>query len=256
MNFDPFLACVPASFRCVSLRRLGCSLLLLLPFASQAQETKQTPAVTPGTVTTLESANARPIPDTPPGIQPITDYNLKLAWNEASRGMQLTYPNPSGETLSVYGIQASGNIFIVEYARTIPPRGTGVIAVTFLAKAGTTSDADVIRLLTSNGEKILRLTHDRAPTAAFEPPRLSWALGEAASAKSTILVLANGVQAAEARPMLGATAKLDDLGGGRYRVTVTPKSTDKPVSFPVFVTLKPEVPGSAPVLTCLVGSSN
>lgn len=214
--------------------------------------------VTPGTSTTnpSDAAAVRTIPTTPSGTPPSTDYNLQLQWNESQRGVTLTYANPSANALTIQGIQSTGNIFVVSYPSSIPSGGSGAIEVVYLAQAGTQADSDVIRLLTSDGLKLLRIAHGRAVVASFDKQVLSWQIGESPSPKSATLTLTNGVQAVGVSSFDGSSAKVTAASGNTFLITVTPGSTATADRFPVIVTLSPAVPNTTPVVDCVIGSGN
>ncbi len=142
---------------------------------------------------------------------------------------------------------------MVDYPATIAPQSTGTISAVYYTQAGSQGGADVVRLLTSDGIKSLVLSSGRPSVATFDSQRLSWQLNESATAKSVTLTLANGVKVSSVRAALGGTASVLDLGNGSFKISVTPPTTTKAYTFPVFVTLTPSVPNVAPVVTCSVG---
>lgn len=85
--------------------------------------------------------------------------------------------------------------------------------------------------------------------------QLSWQVGEAATTKSVTIELGYGIKLAGARAMLGHNATVQSLGNGSYRIDVTPRSTAKPVNFPVLLDFDQDVPGAAPLITCVIGAN-
>jgi hypothetical protein len=215
-------------------------------------------SATPGSASTNATiaASLRTIPSTPSGTPPSTDYNLQLQWNESQRGVTLTYANPSANALTIQGVQSTGNLFVVSFPSSIPAGGSGSIDVVYLAQAGTQADSDIVRLLTSDGLKLLRIAHGRAAVASFDKQVLSWQIGEALTPKSATLSLLNGVQAVSVNSFDGSTATVTQESTGTFLVTVTPGSTAVPDKFPVVVILSPAVPNTTPVISCIIGPSN
>ncbi|HEY1792920.1 MAG TPA: hypothetical protein VGG34_08370 [Opitutaceae bacterium] len=210
-----------------------------------------------GTATTNPS-NAANVTTTPKAqsISQITEYNLSLGWNEALRGISLAYTNSSATALSIRGVQSTANIFVVSYPSSIPAGGSGAIEVVYLAQAGMQADSDLVRLLTSDGVKLLRLAHGSPSVATLSTNTLTWQLGEALTPKSVTLSLLNGEQATAVTQYDGSTATLTSQNAGTYVVTVTPFSTATADHFPAIVTLSPAVPNTTLVVDCVVGSAN
>ena len=219
------------------------AVLIALPGAIKAQtSTKIDP-----------TSNARPIPEAPTMAIPVANYSAGLKWNESKRSsMGVNYKNDSKSPLKIEAVQTSGAVFLIDYPKTISPGGTGVFTVLLDVKAGTQGDADLIVFKSSEGEKTLRLNRDREVVATFDKKELNWSVGEKSAAKSVTVRLGFGVKVKGAKTMLGHDAKVEDAGGGNYRVVVTPKSTAKGGTFPVILTLDPEVPGVTPMITCVI----
>ncbi|MDD2764141.1 MAG: hypothetical protein PHE83_09240 [Opitutaceae bacterium] len=220
--------------------------LLLSAWPVQAQ-TESSPAA---------PRDLRPIPEAPAVPEAGADYSLDLQWNERRVDATIAYENPSDQPLAIEGIQCSDGLFVVDFPKSIPARGAGRIDLLFEAKPGRQGEAEFLRLKTSAGEKLIRIAHNRPPVASFDRQLLAWEVGETAAPKSAVLTLTNGIKVAQARAMKGHAATVADLGGGRYRIEVLPKSTAKPGTFPVLVTLDPEVPGVMPVITCSIGTND
>jgi hypothetical protein len=115
---------------------------------------------------------------------------------------------------------------------------------------------EIIRLKTDAGDKLIRIAHNRPTVASFDQPTLVWQIGDTAATKSVVLTLTNGVKVTKVQAMRGNSATIQDLGGGKFQITVMPKSTAKQTTFPVIVTLDPEVPGVTPIITCTIGSTD
>jgi hypothetical protein len=208
------------------------------------------------TTTGPSKPDLRPIPDTPLAPEDAVEYSLDLKWNESRVDATITYDNASDKPLKISGIQCSGGLFIVDYPQNIPPKGTGKINLIFQAKVGTQGDMEIIRLKTDAGDKLIRIAHNRPTVASFDQPTLVWQIGDTAATKSVVLTLTNGVKVTKVQAMRGNSATIQDLGGGKFQITVMPKSTAKQTTFPVIVTLDPEVPGVTPIITCTIGSTD
>jgi hypothetical protein len=208
------------------------------------------------TTTAPSNPDLRPIPETPLAPEDAVEYSLDLKWNESRVDATITYQNTSDKPLKISGIQCSGGLFIVDYPQNIPPKGTGKIDLIFEAKVGTQGDMEIIRLKTDAGDRLIRVAHNRPTVASFDQSTLVWQIGDTPAAKSIVLTLTNGVKAAKVQVMRGNSATIQDLGGGKFQIAVTPKSTAKPTTFPVIVTLDPEVPGVTPIITCTIGSTD
>lgn len=205
---------------------------------------------------TKSPADLRPVPATALTPADAVDYALDLNWNDSQVDATVSYNNTSAKPLKVAGIQCSGGIFIVDYPSNIAPNGSGKIDLIFAAAPGTQSEAEFIKLRTDGGDKLIRIALNRPVVASFDQPILSWNVGATAAGQSVVLTLTNGVKATGVKAMLGNSATINDLGGGKYRITVLPKGTAKQTSFPVFVTLDPAVPGATPIITCTIGSND
>jgi hypothetical protein len=230
------------------MQRISPYVFLFLASASGvfAQTAKPTPV-------TDSSTSARTIPATPAAPLPSQDFSVKLKWSDATGQVTIPVQNTSDKSLKILAVQTSGNFFVADFPKTIPPNKSGDVSLLFDAKTGTSSDSDVLRLKTDQGEKLVRIVHDREQVAVLSSSQLTWTVGEKATAKTTTLrISGNATKAVKARTPGGGTAKLDDLGGGQFQITVTPKSTAEPTTFPVIIELDPQLPGVTPVVTGVV----
>ena len=199
------------------------------------------------------TSNTRPVPVSFPAAIPMTEYTLTLAWDEKSRdGMKIKYNNISDKALKINAVQTTGSIFLVDYPRTIPPGSAGYFTIYFETKSSTQSNADIIKLKSSDGDKILKINQFRPSVATLDKGSLTWILGESTTTKTATLRLTNNVKVDSVAAMLGNGAKFIEVSPGVYLISVTPKSTVKAQVFPVFIKLIPEVPGVSPVLTCTI----
>lgn len=209
---------------------------------------------TPGVLKPVNPATLRPISATPIGASVTTDYSLGLDWSQTQGSFDLQYVNSATHAITVQGVQSTGDIFVANFPPSIAAGATGTISVLYSTQPETDSPGDVIRLMTSDGIKVLTVAHSRPKVATLSATALSWQVGEAAAAKTVTLTLTNGVKAASATAMLGGQASVHDNGNGTFTISVTPPSTAKTLAFPVIVTLNPAVPNATPVISCTVGS--
>jgi len=208
----------------------------------------------PGVLKPVSPSTLRPVSSTPIGAQTSTVYALNLDWNQTQGSFDLQYANSAGHAITVQGIQSSGDIFVVSYPSSIAAGATGTISVLYSSQPETDSAGDVVRLMTSDGIKLITLAHNRPAVATLSAAALSWQVGEAAAAKTVTLTLANGVTASGATAMLGGQASVRNNGNGTFTISVIPPGTTKALSFPVIVILTPAVPNVTPVISCTVGS--
>ncbi len=240
-------------------------LALIVPSVTQAQlgppppqapRAFANPAADPREAT-VDRGDSREIPPGAAAEQPAQHFRLALRWSDSTAPGSISVENPTQRPLRVHGVQSSGNIFIASFPEVIPAGGSREIQFIFDAKPGSTSDGDVIRLKTDQGEKTLLVQHDREKVVTLDHERLRWELGEDPVAKSVLLQVPNGeVKPTRVRPTAGADATLEHLGGPTYRISVTPRSTAKAASFPVFIDFAPDLPGATPVISVVIDSSN
>jgi hypothetical protein len=204
------------------------------------------------------AADKRPVNE-PVTTQPTPpSMSLRLKWDESSRTFNVPVANDESRVLRVLGVQATAGLFVVDFPKTIPPHGSADFTFLYAARPGLGGTADVIRVRTDRGEKVVQINHDREPTAQLDSLALNWQQDEAARGKSVILTVPARTAVPKGVKAMGSgnAAELQPLGDGRYRVTVTPASTAKPQKFPVFVQLEPAVPGVANVILCSVEPKN
>jgi len=239
-----------------SLKGIALALCLSALTSARAQQTTTATSGTQATAIAAAPSDSRSIPATPVGSEPVTNYSLNLQWNQTSANVSLTFPNSSANAITVLGVQTTGNLFVTDFSPSAAAGANCTIDLMFQAQPNTQSDADVIRLLTSDGIKVLRVALGRPQVASFDTSTLTWAVGDPAVAKVATLTLTNGVQAVSAQAMSGNSVAVASVGNGVYTISVTPLSTAKPMTFPVVVTLNPAVPNVTPVVTCTVTPAN
>lgn len=221
--------------------------------ANSDPNSASSPASSPVT-TAGSSVDLRSIPGTPVGIQPNTGYSLPLVWNQTQATIALEYDNATSQTLTIQGIQCTGDLFVVNYPSSIAANGSGTINLIYLAQPQTQSGGNVLRLLTSAGIKLITVANNRPTVATLSSTTLKWTVGETASPKSVTLSLTNGLSVTGATAMKGNQATVTSNGNGIYTITVTPQSTTSPGSFPVVIQLSQDLPNATPIITCTIGS--
>jgi len=191
-----------------------------------------------------------------PHLPTADDRVLSLAWTDATRSLQIPVSNSGDKALQVLGAQSTSGIFVVDFPKTIPAKGSALISVIYEAKAGSDSEVELVRLKTDAGEKLVRVTIAREPVVTFETKQLKWAVGEARQAKTVLVVVDKGVTIKSVSAGKGHFAEVQKVNATSYRIVVTPQSTAKATTFPVAVTLNPSVPGLTPFITCSVANAD
>lgn len=236
----------------------GFLLFVVGAWSLQAQQPVNGAISVPSTAvpTTPVTSNSRPIPEA--GLAPalVQSVKMNLKWNDAQASFRIPVQNPSDKPLKIDAIQSSGDLFIISFPGTIPPRGSDDVMVILDAKPGTSSDSDVIRLKTSQGEKTIVVEHVREKVVSLDRSELVWAIGEAGTKSVTVTVAGDVTRVVKVRALAGASATVTDSGDGKFLITVTPKSTTHPATFPVLLEFSPALPGATPVISCTVGSKS
>jgi len=185
--------------------------------------------------------------------------SLNLGWNESYReGIAIPISNGNTKPMTVIGVQASPNLFVEDFTRTVPAGGTGSITLVYFSLYNATGDTDIVRILTDSGEVDIPVSHSRVSAYQVDNQQLTWHVNDAAAAKTVNLTMAAGTTTPQSVRALGAgnTATLTPTGGNTYQIAVTPGSTSVAGSFPVIVTLNPTLPGGPLVVTCNIVASN
>ena len=183
---------------------------------------------------------------------------LTAKWNDTTQTFIVEFRNDSNSLLRIDGIQTSNGLYVVDFPKNVPKKGSADITLIYAPQPGVSSTVDIVKLLTDQGEKVVQVVHSREIVARFDTQQLTWAAGDARVGKSAIItVTANTAVPTGVRALgPGNYAVLEPLGNGSYRVTVTPGSTAKAGHFPVFVDFNPALPGVAPVIACDITAKN
>jgi hypothetical protein len=197
------------------------------------------------------------LPRVAAGAEPtgMPTYELALKWNDRWSGGVLLVPlkNDSDKPLNILGVQATSGLFVGDFPATIAPRKEDTIGFVYNTADNTESESDIIRVLTDDGVKQILVKHVREPLVQFSARRLTWAVAEAATAKSIEVSVASNVTMPKAvRTTKGNTATLEFPSAGQYRIRVTPGSTSEAQVFPVFVDFDPALPGGSVIITGVI----
>lgn len=185
-------------------------------------------------------------------------FSLGLKWNESRRQFLLPVENSTASPVDIIGVQTSGDIFVCNVPKNIPAKGSVKLHLYLVAGNGSANTQERVRVLTSAGEQVIQVLHDRPQSVALEPTDLAWTVGGAAIEKSvavTIKVPGVKVQGVRAGGE-GNSATLEELGSGVYKVKITPGTLSKANSFPVFLDVYPRLAGVAAVIRCEVGEAH
>jgi len=185
-------------------------------------------------------------------------YKVPLAWNErADKVLSISIKNDSGKALKIYGAQATGGVFIVDYPTNLEPGIDDIISFLHNAPDNTDDESDLISLLTDQGIKVLRLDIVRQPAVSFDRRELTWTAGGPAETKTVTLTAApSTVVPQKIHATAGVTAVLEQISATTWVVKVTPASTAKPGKFAVFVDFDQPLPGQATVILGEIQSQN
>lgn len=176
-------------------------------------------------------------------------------WNESSALLKVTVDNSADSALVIDGVQTTPNLYVVDFPKTIKPKGSDTITVRYAARAGTTGDTDAVRLLTNQGEKEIEVVQDREAAFALDSQSVSWKVGDKLEARTVTLTLQQTeLQAVRLRVFGGkfTQAQLQAVSPGKYQIVITPESTAAATQFSVMVELAPGVPGNIPLIRCSV----
>jgi|GEM_PF-6126289 len=181
-------------------------------------------------------------------------FSLGLKWNESGRQFLVPISNPTAAPIDIIGVQATGGLYVSNIPAKIPANGTVKITLLLITREGMSNTHEIVKVLTSIGEQVLQVNHDREPALVFDPSGLRWKVGEANATKDVaVTIKIPGMKLATARCLGGENkATIEDLGSGNYIVHVIAGDTAKPNTFPVFLDTQPRTPGAVAVVHCEV----
>jgi hypothetical protein len=196
------------------------------------------------------NATLRPIVVSDPAQPDPPTYELSLKWDDRSTNL-LTTPlkNDLDKPLKVIGVQATRGIFITDFPGTIGAKKTDNISFIYSAADNTDGDTDVIRVLTDDGIKEIRVKIVRDQAANFDVKELLWTTGGPADTKIATITLTPGTAIPQkVRVTGGHQALLEAVNATTWRVKITPASTAKSGQFAVFVDFDKALPGKSSVI--------
>lgn len=196
----------------------------------------------------------------PPVVARRLVTSLDLKWNDKSVDrVQVNLTNDTDLDWQIYGVQSTSGLFVVSYDSAVAAHAVGKLIFSYDATENSETELESIRVKTSNGIKVIDIKAQRENAASFERKSLRWDVGESASPKSISLSLAPGTAALKKATVgggLGHSAQVINLGEGRYRIDITPKTTEKAQEFPVFLEFSPALPGVGRVIVCTIAAKS
>jgi hypothetical protein len=181
-------------------------------------------------------------------------YELALRWNEKLSGV-LSVPirNDSKQPLLILGVQATSGLFVGDYPSRIEAGKEDTIAFIYNAAENTEGELDLIRLLTDQGIKEIRVRLAREQAVSADAREVHWSVGDKAEAKTvTLTVAAGSVVPVKVRTSVENQASLEAVDATTYRIRITPGSTAHSRQFAVFVDFDRPLPGKAVVILGVV----
>lgn len=180
--------------------------------------------------------------------------SLGLQPNELLRTFSFSVQNTEEQSLKVFGAQTTSGLYVVDYPKEIGANAQGTVTLLYVARANVSAPADLLRLMTNRGEKVVQINHAREPAITYDANALEWSQGEAAAAKSVTFTMLSAVATPKGVRALGTgnSAVLVALGDNRYRVEVTPASTEKPGQFSVIIQFSPLLPDVPAAIFCTI----
>lgn len=181
-------------------------------------------------------------------------YELPVKWNEKGTAV-LTVPfkNDSKQVLNILGVQATQGLFVGDFPPVVAPGKEDTLAFFYSAPDNTDGDIDIIRVLTDQGVREIRVKILREAAVKFDSKQLHWAVGAAPEPQSvTVTITGANTMPKAVHSSQGNTATLTFPAPGQYRITVVPGSTAMPLVFPIFVEFDPALPGGAVILSGII----
>lgn len=190
----------------------------------------------------------------PTNVSAQTAPALGLKWNENQRVFTVSVSNPGTAAMQVLGVQTTNQLYVSQFPQAIPAKGSATFTLLYYSQSNTTSTGDLLLVLTDQGEISVQIDHARDPVLQLSASSLSWRVGETANAKTIPFTVTPGTAVPKDAVAFGPGnhAVIASLGGGNYRLVVTPASTASQQSFPVIIELDPQTADVSNVVTCTV----
>jgi hypothetical protein len=213
------------------------------------------------------SAFAQPAPtvSVPPAnvpLRPVADgaastdqlavptYEISLGWSARDTTV-LTVPfrNTDERPLRILGVQATHGLFVGDFPSVVAPGREETIAFVYRAAEQTDGDLDLIRVLTDQGIREVRIKVVREEALTLDLPEVRWTAGDPVAAKIVKATVRPGtVQPVRARATGGHAAVLEKVSDTVWNIRITPASTARSGTFAVFLDLDRPLPGRASVI--------
>lgn len=177
-------------------------------------------------------------------------YELDLQWNDKLSGV-LTAPvkNPSIKPLKILGVQATGGLFVGDFPTTVAPQKEDTVAFIYHAADNSDGSVEVIRLLTDQGIKEIKINLLREDVVQADTRELHWTVGDKPEEKVvTLTANPTAVIPVRVRASGDNVATLETVSPTTYRIRVSPGSTSRSGQFAVFVDFNKDLPGKAVVI--------
>lgn len=186
---------------------------------------------------------------------PQASVSLGLKWNESTRVFDVQVPNSAGQAAKVLGVQTTVGLYLADFPTAIPANGSAAFSLIYSSRPATDGTADLLRVLTDQGEIVVEVDHNRDSAAVLDQSSLEWAMGSAATAKTVTLLMVPGTTTPTGVTALGSWLQATLQPGSdkkHYSITITPTSTVKPQQGAVIVQFDPALPGVVMIISCSV----
>lgn len=180
----------------------------------------------------------------------VPTYEISLGWN-ARDATVLTVPfrNAGERPLRILGVQATRGIFVGDFPGTVGAGAEESISFVYRAADQTDGDFDLIRVLTDQGIREIRLKVVREEALTLDLAEVRWTVGDPVAAKTVKATVRSGtVLPLRVRATGGHAAVLERVSDVVWSIRVTPASTARSGKFAVFLDLDRPLPGRASVI--------
>lgn len=180
----------------------------------------------------------------------LASYSLDLKWNESGKKFVVPVSNSGSQAVDIVGVQVTGGLYVCKLPEKIPAGGVAKVVLLLVAGEGSSNTMDILRVLTTGGEQVIQIDHDREVAVSLGQKVLNWNVGDPVTAKDvTAEIKIPGIKIVSVRAAgKGNEATVADLGNGTYKITVTPGDLGRRNSFPVFLQMEPRLPGVSSVI--------
>lgn len=201
-----------------------------------------------------EGVPLRPVVASQPAQPAPPTYELAVKWNDKLKGVD-TVPlaNTSDQPLHILGVQSTGGVFVGDFPTTVSPGKEEQISIVYNSLSNASGDVDLIRVLTDQGVKEIRIQLTRGKAVSLSAKQVAWTVGDSPQAKTVVLtVTADTVKPTSVRTTADNVAVLTAVDATTWNVQITPGSTAKSGKFPVFVNFDHPMAGGNPVILGII----